>query len=130
MSDRNAEPPFLVDGHHVVRYALIDTSAPPPPHFNVVAGGVPVDLQTVDRLLVAEDLVKGGVYLMHCNADWATVAAETFADADAAQASAQSRYAEVKPAWHRYRPLTESERREVETTREFLREIAEEFRDA
>jgi hypothetical protein len=63
MTDRNAEPPFLLDGTQVVRYAVIDTSVPPPPHFSVVAGGVPMDLHTVSRLIVAEDLVKGGVYL-------------------------------------------------------------------
>lgn len=125
----NAEPPFLLDGHHVVRYGLVDKSAPPPAHFSVVAAGVPVDLDTVDRFAIAEDLVKGGVYLMHCNDDWATVAAEGFPDADSAQASAESRYAGVRVAWHRYRALTESETREVETTRAFLREIAEEFGD-
>jgi len=59
--------------------------------------------------------------------DWATVAAETFTDADEAQRSAQSRYAGVKMDWQRYRALSDSERREVEVTREFLREIAAEF---
>jgi hypothetical protein len=127
MTDRNAEPPFLLDGTQVVRYAVIDTSMPPPPHFSVVAGGVPVGLDTVSRLIVAEDLVKSGVYLLHCDTEWATVAAETFPDADAAQASAESRYAAVKAEWHRYRPLSESEQREVEITRDFLREMAAEF---
>jgi hypothetical protein len=127
MTDRNDTPPFLLDGTHVLRYAVIDTSVPPPAHFHVVAGGTPVNLDTVRGLIVAEDLVNGGVYLLHCNGDWATVAAETFADADEAQHSAQSRYAEVTMAWHRYRALSESERREVDVTREFLREIAAEF---
>jgi hypothetical protein len=125
MTDRDA-PPVLLDGHHVVRYAVVDRSSPPPPHFSVVAGGVPVGLDVVSRLVAAEDLVKGHVYLMHCNDDWATVAAETFPDADAAQRSAESRYAGVKAPW-RGRPLSEAERREVETTREFLREIAADF---
>ena len=123
------EPPFLLDGHEVVRYAVIDTSVPPPPHFNLVAGGVPVGLDTVSRLIVDEDLVKGGAYLMHCNANWEMVAAEGFPDAESAQASAQSRYAAVNPSWHRYRPLSAGERKEVDITREFLREIAEEFGD-
>ncbi|HET9580399.1 MAG TPA: hypothetical protein VFP44_21405 [Usitatibacter sp.] len=121
------EPPFLVDGTHVVRYAIIDNSAPPPPHFNVVAAGIPIDLRVVSRLLVSEDLVKGGVYLMHCDSDWMTVAAEGFADADAAQRSAEARYAEVPMQWRPYRELSEAERREVETTREFLQELAAEF---
>jgi hypothetical protein len=127
MTNSENEPPLLLDGHHVVRYALVDKSVPPPPRFSVVAGGIPVDLDNVDRLVVAEDLVRGHVYLMHCNDDWATLVAETFPDADAAQRSAEARYAEVKTTWHRSRPLTESERRQVETTREFLREIAAEF---
>ena len=127
MTDRGDEPPFLLDGTHVVRYAVIDMSVPPPPHFNVVASGTPVDLDTIRGLIVAEDLVNRGVYLLHCDDRWATVAAETFADADEAQRSAESRYAEVKMAWHRYRPLSDSEKREVEVTREFLREIAAEF---
>lgn len=125
MTDRDA-PPVLLDGHHVVRYAFVDKSVAPPAHFSVVAAGVPLDLDNVDRMVVAEDLVKGGVYLLHCNDDWATIAAETFPDADAAQRSAEARYAAVKTSWHR-RPLTEAERKEVETTREFLREIAAEF---
>lgn len=130
MTDRrSAEPPFLLDGTHVVRYAVIDDSAPPPPCFSVVAGGVPVDLDTVRRLIVAEDLVKGGFYLLHCNRDWETVAAEAFAAADEAQRSAEERYEGVAVEWHRYRALNDSERREVETTREFLREIAAEFPD-
>lgn len=130
MTDRRSpEPPFLLDGTHVVRYAVIDASKPPPPHFSVVANGVPVDLDVVRRLIIAEDLVKGGVYLMHCNDDWETLAAEGFMDADTAQASAESRYAGVAVAWHRYRPLSEPERREVDVTREFLREIAAEFPD-
>jgi hypothetical protein len=127
MTDRNDEPPFLVDGTHVVRYAVIDTSVPPPPHFHVVASGTPVDLDTIRGLLVAEDLVNRGAYLLHCNADWATVAAETFAHAQEAQRSAEARYEGVKMAWHRYRALSESEQREVDVTREFLREIAAEF---
>ena len=127
MTDRNDEPPFLLDGTHVVRYAVIDTSVPPPPNFHVVASGTPVGLDIIRGLVVAEDLVNSGVYLLHCNDDWATVAAESFADADEAQRSAQSRYAEVAMAWHRYRPLSDSERREVEVTRNFLREMAAEF---
>jgi hypothetical protein len=126
---RTLEPPFLLDGTHVVRYALIDASKPPPSHFSVVANGVPLDLDVVRGLIIAEDLVNDGVYLMHCNEEWQTLAAEGFTDADAAQASAESRYAAVPAAWHRYRPLSESERREVDVTREFLREIAAEFPD-
>jgi hypothetical protein len=125
MTDRDV-PPALLDGHHVVRYAVVDRRVPPPPHFSVVAGGVPVDLDTVSRLVAAEDLVEGHVYLMHCNDDWATIAAEMFPDADAAQRSAEARYAGVKAPW-RERPLSEAERQEVQTTRAFLREIAAEF---
>ena len=107
MTDRSDEPPFLLDGHHVVRYAFIDKSVPPPSHFSVVAGGVPLDFDNVDRMVIAEDMVKGIVFLMHCDTHWATVAAETFSDADAAQRSAEALYAEVKTHWHRYRTLTE-----------------------
>lgn len=124
-----AEPPFLLDGNHVLRYAVIDTAAPPPPHFSVVVAGIPVDLDVVCRLIVAEDLVKGGVYLMHCDADWMTVAAEAFTDADAAQRSAEARYAGVPMAWTHYRELSDGERREVEATRNFLRELAAEYPD-
>lgn len=128
MTDRDDNaPPFLLDGTHVVRYAVIDFRVPPPPHFHVVAGGTPVDLDTIRGLIVAEDLVNAGVYLLHCNSDWATVAAESFADADEAQRSAEARYAGVAMAWRRYRKLSESEQREVAVTRDFLREMAAEF---
>jgi hypothetical protein len=125
----DAEPPFLLDGHHVVRYAVLDESKPPPAHFHLVAGGVPIGLDVVKRLVVAEDLVKGRIFLMHCDADWMTVTAETFEDADAAQASAESRYAGVPMRWSHYRELTEQERHEVQVTRDFLRELAAEFPD-
>jgi hypothetical protein len=124
-----AEPPFLLDGTRVLRYASIDTSTPPAQMAGVVAGGVPIDLSIVTRLAITEDLVNPGVFLLHCNDDWETVAAENYSDADAAQGTASEAYRAVPLTWCSYRPLTGSEQAEVETTRAFLREIATELPD-
>ena len=121
------EPPLLLDGTRVVRYASIDASVPEAAMAGVVAGGVPIDLRIVTRLAITEDLVSPGVFLLHCNDDWETIAAENYADADAAKRTADEAYSAVPVAWSSYRPLTESEQAEVETTRAFLLEIAAEF---
>ena len=121
------EPPLLLDGTRVVRYAGIDAASPAAAMAGVVAAGVPIDLRIVTRLAITEDLVNPGVFLLHCNDDWETVAAENYADADAAQASADDAYRAVVLTWRSFRPLTAGEHAEVETTRAFLREIAMEF---
>ena len=121
------EPPLLLDGTRVVRYAGIEAANPAAAMAGVVAAGVPIDLRIVTRLAITEDLVNPGVFLLHCNDDWETVAAENYADADAAQASADDAYRAVVLTWRSFRPLTASEHAEVETTRAFLREIAMEF---
>ena len=69
------EPPLLLDGTRVVRYASIDASVPEAAMAGVVAGGVPIDLRIVTRLAITEDLVNPGVFLLHCNDDWETIAA-------------------------------------------------------
>ena len=129
MSRKLEEPPFLLDGTRVVRYATIDTSVPAAAMAGVVAGGVPIDLRIVTRLAIAEDLVKPGVYLLHCNDDWETVAAEGYPDADAARRTADAAFGAVPVTWFDYRALTTGEEAELETTRQFLREIAAEFPD-
>jgi len=123
------EPPLLLDGTRVVRYAGIEAANPEAAMAGVVAAGVPIDLRIVTRLAITEDLVNPGAFLLHCNDDWETVAAENYADADAAQASADEAYRAVSLRWCSFRPLTASEHAEVETTRAFLREIATEFPD-
>jgi hypothetical protein len=124
---KSTEPPILLDGTRVVRYAMIDTRSPGAGMAGVVAGGVPIDLRIVDRLAIAEDLLDPGVFLLHCNDNWETVAAENYPDADAAQRTADEAYRDVRLKWTVFRALTESEAEEVETTRSFLREIATEF---
>ena len=120
------EPPILIDGARVVEYAALE-----PPReagmTSVVVEGVTLSLDTVNRLVVAEDFVKGGVFLMHCNDEWETIAAAHFRDAEAARRSAEACYAGVGMTWFPFRPLTSTEQREVQTTRDFLRELARDF---
>lgn len=114
------EPEFLLDGARVLRYSMLEAQG----GYRAVVEGIPVDDRSVSRLVIAEDLVEAGVYLLHCNSDWETVAASRFADADAAERGAAAAYSGVTPRWTAYRALTEEEERQVRTTREFLREIA------
>lgn len=122
------EPPVLIDGSRVVEYATL-VARPGAGRVSAVVEGVTLDLDTVSRLVVAEDFVGGGVFLMHCNREWETIAAGHHGDAESARASADEAYADVTVKWTTYRPLTATEQREVETTRDFLREIAAEFPD-
>jgi len=115
------EPEFMLDGARVLRFALLDAARGP---FSTVVNGLALDSSIVTRLVIAEDLVEGGVHLLHCNSDWETVAANHFASADEAQAAAISAYESASPRWRAYRDLTEEELRQVETTRAFLRELA------
>ena len=123
MADPGAAPEFMLDGTLVLLYAFLDTSRGP---FQTVVNGIAVDSSVVTRLVITEDLVEGGVHLLHCNADWETVAASAFKNAEAARQSADSTYEGAAPQWHAYRALTEDEKRQVETTRAFLRELASE----
>ncbi|HUL57264.1 MAG TPA: hypothetical protein VLT60_09705 [Usitatibacter sp.] len=116
-----SEPEFMLDGARVLLFALLDASRGP---YSTVVNGMPLDASIVTRLVIAEDLVEGGVFLLHCNSDWETVAASRFPDAGAAQEASLSAYESAAPQWRAYRDLTEEELRQVETTRAFLRELA------
>jgi hypothetical protein len=121
------EPPILIDGTRVLAYAILDEQARKSPAFRAMAAGMPLDGNAVARLVVAENLVEDGVFLIHCDDEWGTVAAETFPDAASAQAAAHEAYTGVTIEWTPFRELTEAERREVQVTRDFLREITAEF---
>lgn len=121
------EPPILIDGTRVVAYAILDERARQSPDFRAMAAGMALDGNAVARLVVAENLVEDGAFLIHCDGEWGTVAAESFPDPASAQAAAHEAYTGVTIEWTPFRPLTEEERREVEITRNFLREITAEF---
>ena len=116
------EPPVMLDGARVLEYAAVEPGGKS--HVSVVVGGVSLDTATVTRLVIAENLVDGGVFLMHCNDDWNTVAAGQHREAAAARRSAEAAYRGISLSWRPFRALTPEEAKEVETTRAFLREIA------
>lgn len=118
------EPPFLLDGARVLAYARVERTPSSPRHGSAVAGGTPVDIETVSRALVVESLADDTVYLLLCNERWETFAAEVHADAAAARAACEVTFRGMALAWSDYRPLTAAEQSEIETTRAFLREIA------
>ena len=115
------EPPFMLDGARVLEYAAVSPGGGK--HLSVIVGGVSLDNSNVSRVVIAEDLVEGGVFLMHCNEEWSTVAAGNYPDPGEARRSADKMY-QGELAWRRFRELTGEERKEVETTRAFLRELA------
>ena len=118
-------PPILLDGARVVRFALLD---PGRRMATIVADGVPVDSETVSRIAMAEDLVDGTVIAMYCNAEWGSVAAERHPDLETARRAAETAYSGVAIAWTERRASAEEER-EVQVTRDFLREIARDYGD-
>ena len=120
------EPPFLLDGALVLRYAMLDIAAHAGEGSGVVIDGIALDLNTVRRVVIAQNLVDDAVFVMHCNEEWQTVAAATYPDVATAEASAAAAYGALAPEWVRFRELSEEEASEVATTRAFLREIAAE----
>jgi len=123
------EPPFVIDGARVVRYAIVDASGPGARRSGIAGDGVPVDFGSASRMLMAEDLLDGSIVLMHCNAEWMTVVAQRHPDLESAQRSADAACAGLAVEWRPFRSLTAEERRELETTRSFLRELAREYGD-
>jgi hypothetical protein len=123
------EPPMLLDSARVVEYARLDAGANPAARGSAVVGGVAVDFESVAGVVIAEDLVKGATFLLHCDSDWATVAAGTYPDVEAARAGAESAYAGTPIRWTRFRELSAEERAEIESTRRFLRELVADYPD-
>ncbi len=121
MSD---EPPFLLDGARVLAYASIERTPSSPRHASAVAGGTPVDLDTVSRVVIAQGLADDSIFLLLCNERWETFAAETHADAASARRSCDATFRGLDVAWRDYRALTPEELAEMTTTRDFLREIS------
>ena len=115
------EPEFILDGARVLRYSVLEAGRA---GYSAMVEGVAVDASSVSRLVIAEDLVEAGVFLLLCNADWETVAASRYPDVDAAERGAAQAYSGITPRWTAYRALTPEEEQQVRTTREFLREIA------
>lgn len=121
------EPPILLDGARVLEFAILNAGGRPGENFHALAAGIPLGPDAVSRLVVAENLIEEGVFLIHCDAEWGTVIGESYADAASARAAAQEAYRGTAIAWTPLRELSEQEMREVETTRAFLREITAEF---
>lgn len=119
------EPPFILDGALVLRYAIIDI-ARADGHSRVIVDGTPLDLAQPRRVVIARNLVDDSVFLMHCNGDWETLVATRYPDAETAAGGANEAYGALAPAWIPFRELSEEEAREAATTRAFLREIAAE----
>ncbi len=117
------EPPFLLDGARVACYAILGDAAMRR-GFSFVAGGVSISPASVSRMVVTENLLDETRFLLHCNEHWETVAAAPVPDVEAAKAAAAQAYEGIDIPWTTYRPLTDAERREMQTTTEFLRELA------
>jgi len=89
---------------------------------------VPMNGGNLAGVAVAEALLDGTIFLLHCNDRWETVSATVLPDVEGAEREAATTYGDALPAWTEYRPLTDEEQREIQTTRAFLRELAaEEF---
>jgi len=117
------EPPFLLDGARVAYYAILGEAAMRR-GFSFVAGGVTISPASVSRIVVTENLLDKNVFLLHCNEHWETVAAAPVPDVEGAKAAAADAYEGIHIPWTTFRSLTDAERSEMQTTTEFLRELA------
>jgi len=127
MTRRLEEPPFVLDAARIVRYATLD---PGPRGWRgaVVVNGVPMDAANLAGVAIAEGLLDGTVFLLHCNERWETLSATILPDVESAEREAATTYGDALPGWTEYRPLTDEERSEIQGTRAFLRDLAaEEF---
>jgi hypothetical protein len=121
------EPPILLDGARVLEYAVFDRTATPAGHTSFIVGGVPLDLETVRGLVIAENLVEGGVLLLHCSERWESLAGGHYGAIESARESAERGYSGVMVQWKPFRELTKEELAEVEAVRTHLRELAAEY---
>jgi len=115
------EPPILLDGARALEYAILDEAA------HGIVDGMAIGSEAVLNLVIAENLVEHGVFLIHCNDEWSTVIGESYPDVESARVAAGEAYDGDPIQWIRFRELTAQEVREVETTRAFLREITAEY---
>jgi len=123
MRSMENEPPFILDGARVACHAVLGEPAFRR-GFSFVAGGVTVSPKSVSRVVVTQNLLDDTVFLLHCNEHWETVAVAAADDVEEAKATAAACYEGIDIPWTPFRPLTDAERSEMETTREFLRELA------
>jgi hypothetical protein len=129
-TDTRGEPPFILDGALVVEYAPFDAEMKSARRTSGVLGGVAVDLLNVFGLAIVEELAKGDRYLLLCDQDWATLAAEPCGDVATARTRGESVFPGAGRLWRPYRELTDEERREVNSTRAFLRDLVADEPDA
>lgn len=122
-----AEPPILLDGARVLEYAVLARVQGEPERMRALVAGVPLAAGLVSNVVIAENLIEEGVFLLHCDHEWGTVIGESYADVESARIAVAEAYHGETIAWTPFRALTEQEAREVETTRTFLREITAEF---
>jgi hypothetical protein len=111
------EPPFLIDGARVLEYSALGTKP-----LAAMASGITLDARGV---AVTENLSDGSIFLLFCDEHWQTLAAEGHVDAESARRAAKAQFPQMQ--WQSYRPLTAEESAEIESTREFLRELVRGF---
>jgi hypothetical protein len=120
------EPPFMLDGARVLEYVSLEGTRGGKNAYAVVSG---VAVSNVAGMVMTQDLVKGHVFLIHCNDRWETLAADTYGDVESARAAAAAAYGGMEKGWTVFRALTKEEEAEVESTGRFLRELATDFPD-
>jgi hypothetical protein len=121
------EPPFMIDGARVLEFAALEGAIDRSGPTSSVFGGMPVHLHDIAAVAIAQDLVEDGVFLVLCNDEWVTITSARFGDGLAARKAAEEALPMIRGRWREYRGLTAEERKELETTRAFLRELAQQF---
>jgi len=121
------EPPFLLDSARVLMYAETGGGGSYTGRITVYSGDAHRLLGPVPRLAICEELTKGQVLLMRCDASWKVLAASFSASVDEAREIAEREYARVSSKWIRYRDLTAAELDEIEEERRSLSKLAVEF---
>jgi hypothetical protein len=117
----------MIDGARVLEFAILDGELDRSGPTSTVFGGMPVHLHDIGGVAIAEDLVEEGVFLVLCNDEWVSMTSARFGDARTARTSAEEGLPTTRGRWREYRELTPEERKELETTRAFLRELAQQY---
>ena len=113
------EPPFLLDGAHVVMYA--ETGGHKTYTGKITVHANDAWLEPVPRLAICENLVDGDILIFHCDESWDVLAAGSAKTVEDAKHTAECAYFGVSAMWVVYRLLTPDESAELEAERRKLR---------
>ncbi|MBK8814323.1 MAG: hypothetical protein IPN42_01875 [Methylococcaceae bacterium] len=124
------EPPPLIDSVRIIRYCCFSAEIHPTGRRRIFIGDDQLDLNRVRALSIGENLVDGGLMLLHCASNWDALAGFHYESTAAAEDGANSAYTGALLSWESFRELTSAELAEIENVRVELNASAHEHPDS